>query len=121
MTQIDQSVSIEQMQGTVGSLVFLWSKIERELEEANLGLYGGEVPKSARGISKSVTAWSQRVSSGDIDRALQTRLCGRVVDLLAEALAVRNLVCHGLRGVSVMVDDAVGECPSSGILEPLAA
>lgn len=109
MTRIDQSVSFDQMKGAIGSLVFLWSEIERALGEANLELYAGEVPKSVRGISKSLTAWSQRVKSEGEDRALQTQLCGRVMDLLAEALAVRNLVCHGLKGISVMVDDAVDE------------
>lgn len=92
-------ITFDDMQGTIGSLVFLWSGIENELTESIRKLCDGKAVKSAYGISRSLDVWSERVMLEGDSRFLQATLCARVVELLKEALVVRNLVCHGLVGI----------------------
>lgn len=95
----NQMITFERMKGTIGTLIFLWSGIEGELTDSVRMLCDGKVAKSAHGISRSLEMWSERVISKDDSRSLQATLCARVVELLKEALVVRNLVCHGLVGI----------------------
>lgn len=37
------------------------------------------------------------------NRPLQADLCQRLVNMLKEALVIRNLVCHGLIGISAQI------------------
>lgn len=103
MSGSDQVVTFGQMKGTIGSLVWLWSQIERELTAAIKAMNSGTVPRNAHGASKSIAVWSEFVLHRTEGRILQIHACHSLVELLAEALAVRNLVCHVLIGISAQV------------------
>lgn len=103
MARSDQIVTFDQMKGTIGSLVWLWSEIERELVAAIRRLHAGDVPKSAHGIHRSLDLWSKCILHGGQDREPQIQLCQRLIHLLRDALDIRNLVCHGLTGISAQL------------------
>lgn len=100
MQDTDQTITFDQMKGTIGSLVFLWSGIEQSLNEAIENLHTEKKPKSVHGISRSIDVWSLAVKQTDNTSTLRTDLCDRLVRMLKEALVIRNLVCHGLTGIS---------------------
>ncbi|MBU2983275.1 hypothetical protein KO498_15825 [Lentibacter algarum] len=100
MPDTGQTITFEQMKGTTGSLVFLWSGIEQSLDEAIENLHAEKKPKSVHGISRSIDVWSLAVKQADNISILQADLCDRLVKMLKEALVIRNLVCHGLTGIS---------------------
>jgi hypothetical protein len=96
----EQTITFDQMKGTIGSLVFLWSGIEQALTEAIEDLHAERKLKSVHGISRSIDVWSLAVKQADNISTLQADLCDRLVKMLREALVIRNLVCHGLIGIS---------------------
>lgn len=100
MPNTGQTVTFDQMKGTIGSLVFLWSGIEQTLSESIETLLAGGKSKSAHGISRSLDAWSYAINKEDNSRVLQVELSERLVKLLKKALVIRKLVCHGLVGIS---------------------
>jgi hypothetical protein len=104
MPETAQTITFAEMKGAIGSLLFLWSDIERALTKAIGKLHVEEVPKSVHGISKSLNHWSLQVLAGAEDRPLQSQLCQRATGMLREALAIRNLVCHGLIGITAQRD-----------------
>ncbi len=103
MPDTRQTITFDQMKGTIGSLVFLWSGIEQSLTESIEYLHAGRKPKSVHGISRSIDVWSLAVKQKDKCSALQAALCDRLVEMLREALVIRNLVCHGLIGISAQL------------------
>lgn len=98
--ETNQIPFFHQMQGTIGSLVFIWSGLEESLRISIQELHAGEIPKSSYGISRSLDAWKQAVTPRGNNRPLQTVLINRLVEMLKEALVIRNLVCHGLTSIS---------------------
>jgi hypothetical protein len=100
MSESVQPVTFDQMKAAIGSLVWLWSRIEGGLAKAIRDLHAGDVPRTAYGISRSLDVWSSAVLSGVRDRGRQEQLCLRMTELLKDALRVRNLVCHGLINIS---------------------
>lgn len=106
MAASEQPVSFEQIKGAIGSLVLLWSQIERELAAAIRRLSAETYPIKVHGISISIDAWSKRVIDTGRDRPLQTRLCQKLAEWLKKALHIRNAVCHGLVGISGQIHRA---------------
>lgn len=109
MASTSQTVTFDQMKGAVGSLLLLWSEIERELAASIRILYAREALKPVHGVSRPLELWSCEVLRRLEGRALATQICRRLGDHLRGALAVRNLVCHGLIGISAqghLADDA---------------
>lgn len=96
MPETNQTITFEQMKGTIGSLVYLWSGIELTLNESIEVIRSGKNPKPVHGISRSLDTWAQAVNEQHENRPLQADLCKRLVKMLKEALVIRNLVCHGL-------------------------
>jgi hypothetical protein len=96
MSYPDQIVTFDQMKGAIGSLVWLWSEIEKELRVAIQRLQSDDPPKPVQGIRRSLDVWSTFILDVEQGRELQIHLCTRLKDALTEALAIRNLVCHGL-------------------------
>ncbi|MFO1210077.1 MAG: hypothetical protein U1E40_12785 [Amaricoccus sp.] len=92
------------MKAAIGSLLFLWSRLERSLASA-LEVLGEPQSKLAHGPARRIEAWSSRIRCRSADRPWQAALCDRMADLLRDALGVRNLVCHGLEGIA-----AQGHC-----------
>lgn len=93
-------VSFEQMKGTVGSLLFLWSQIERELTESIHDLTVECKQKHPHGIARSLDFWFNEIHQKADRLTLATDLCDDLAPLLKEALDVRNSVCHGLIGIA---------------------
>jgi hypothetical protein len=100
MSETGDTVTLVQMKGAIGSLLFLWSDIERSLRAATQTELFASNRKSVHLISQALDVWSERVLQAGVDRPLQTELCQQLVRHLREALAIRNLVCHGLIGYS---------------------
>lgn len=107
MPDTDQTITFDQMKGTIGSLLYLWSGIEKSLNVAIENLHGENVPRSVHGISRSIDVWSLAIKQTDQTSTLRADLCDRLVKMLKEALVIRNLVCHGLIGISARlhIDD----------------
>jgi hypothetical protein len=103
MTDNPETVTFAQMNGAIGSLLRLWSDIERSLKVACQTLAPDDTTKPPHGISKTLTVWSTRVITRSADRPLQAELCQRLVDMLREPLSIRNFVCHGLVGIHEQV------------------
>ncbi len=93
-------VTLDQMKGAVGSLLFLWSQIERELGASIDKLVDGRTTKRPHGIAQNLDLWRTEIQNRTSRSGLADELCIRLTDHLREALAVRNLVCHGLIGYS---------------------
>lgn len=103
MSEGSDTITLDQMKAAVGTLLFLWSDIERSLHAAiETELFNGK-PSSVHQISKALRVWSERVAEAGEGRPLQTALCLQLYSSLKEALVVRNLVCHGLVGYSAEV------------------
>ncbi|WP_146735130.1 hypothetical protein [Thioclava sp. F1Mire-8] len=99
------TVSFEQMKGAIGSLIFLWSQIERELAVSldALQIKGSGSSKPAHGIARKLDLWSGQIQPLDGQRELASRLTDVLAAHLREALSVRNLVCHGLIGITAKI------------------
>jgi hypothetical protein len=103
MSEGTDAVTLNRMKGAVGSLLFLRSGIEWSLCLAIPTELFRDAPKPVRGISRSLDVWSEQVGQAGAGRPLHKELCQRLVGHLRQALAVRNLVCHGLIGSSAEV------------------
>lgn len=103
MPEAADTITLDQMRGAVGSLLFLWSDIERSLQAViQTELFARDGPPVHQ-LSRALSLWSQRVMAASQGRPRQAQLCRRLTRLLSEALAVRNLVCHGLVGYYAQV------------------
>lgn len=98
MKKIDGDITYDQMKGTVGSLLSIWSQIERALNAGLIKLNPDEPPMY--GFSSKLDLWSKLIIAKSDDRPLQREVCQRLRTHLSDALDVRNLVCHGLVGIS---------------------
>ena len=55
------NVSFEQIRGSLGSLLLLWSAIERAARKEVARAHDGQLPKSAHGIAAVLNAWEAAV------------------------------------------------------------
>lgn len=97
-------VTFDQIKGAVGSLIYLWSQVERELADSIRELASDEHTKLPHGIGRSLDRWCQEIrlrteASGTVDE-----ICRHLVEILGEALDMRNLVCHGLIGITAHLE-----------------
>jgi len=95
-----EPVSAQDIKAAVGSMLFLWSDLERALRDALRTELFADRPEPVHQISRVLDLWSGRVGAAGPDRPLQREVCGRLRDLLGQALRVRNMICHGLVGYS---------------------
>jgi hypothetical protein len=100
MSDQADTITLDQMKAAVGSLLFLWSDIERALRAAFATEPFAGNRKPVHLISQALQVWSERVMPRGGDRPLQRELCQRLHELLKDALLVRNLICHSLIGYS---------------------
>jgi len=94
------NVSFERISGSLGSLLLLWSAIERTARAEVARAHGGQLPKSAHGIAAVLNAWEAAVIGAQDAPPLCTLLASTLRAQLQDALEVRNGVCHGLVGFS---------------------
>lgn len=97
---MEQSVSIDQIKGSLGSLLILWSSVERAIREEVSRAHGGQLPKSAHGIAAVLRAWEITMASGPLASPFRISLASSLCEELREKLVIRNGVCHGLVGIS---------------------
>lgn len=102
----DTTVTMEQMRGAVGSLLLLWSQIERELADSLDALHHDGRDKPTHGIARTLNLWSHEMQKRKGQRVLAAQLQDLVEAHLREALSVRNLVCHGLIGITARIRNA---------------
>ena len=102
-------VSFEQIRGSLGSLLLLWSTIERAARDEVASAHDGQLPKSAYGIAAVFNVWEAAVSDGQNASPLRTLLAHTLRTQLQHPLDIRNGVCHGLLGLSA----AWGNQPAS--------
>lgn len=100
-----ESVSYAQIQSSLGSLIMLWSNIERTVREEVASAHHGQLPKSAHGIAAVLNAWEAVVRNAHNASPFRTLLALSLRAQLQDHLDVRNGVCHGLVGISASYDN----------------
>ena len=103
MVNDDTTVSFEQMKGAIGSLIFLWSQIERELSVSLDALQTDCSSKYPHGIGRRLELWSGQIQTRDERRERASILTEVLSAHLRECLSVRNLICHGLIGITAKI------------------
>ena len=98
---VNDDVSYERMSGAIGSLLLVWSAIERSARE-EVTRFHECLPKSAYGIAAVLRAWEKAVVETAQQPAFSLRslLAEALCAQLKEHLEVRNGICHGLVGIS---------------------
>lgn len=92
------------MSGAVGSLLLVWSAIERSArDEVTKAL--GCVPKSAHGVAAVLRIWESTVVEGHPQTSLCPQLAQALRAKLQGPLDIRNGICHGLIGISAARED----------------
>lgn len=93
------TVSLDDMRGCLGSLLFLWADIERELRE-QVARQAKTFPRSAHGIAGCLRCWRSGIlDTNDVGR-FRGELVNSLIQQLQDALTMRNGLCHGLTGYS---------------------
>jgi hypothetical protein len=95
-----QEVSIDQLKGSLGSLLLLWSAVERAAREEITRAHDGKYPKSAHGIAAALNSWEASVAEGQPASSFRVLLASLLRAQLKKPLEIRNGVCHGLIGLS---------------------
>jgi hypothetical protein len=98
-------VSFEQMKASIGSLIILWSRIERAGREEITRANDGILPKSVHGIAATLSAWEASVSHRRNVEPLRALLASALRAQLQDPLVVRNGVCHGIVALSASYHD----------------
>jgi hypothetical protein len=98
MTEIT-TVSIDDMKACLGSLLFLWANIERELRE-QVARQCGAVPSPAHGIKACLRSWRSSIPDANHMGNFRGEVADCLVHQLQDAITMRNRLCHGLTGYS---------------------
>lgn len=96
---MNQNVSHDQIKGAIGSLLLLWSAIERATRDEVARSNGGSLPKSAHGVAAALNVWEASISARRSREPFRALLASALRLQLQVSLDVRNGVCHGLVGV----------------------
>lgn len=105
MEEISLDVTFNQMSGVIGSLLLIWSGIEKAARDEVIRFYGFLPPK-AHGIKAVLRTWEGTVNEAQPAETLCSFLAATLRSQLEGPLDVRNGICHGLIGISAAVDDA---------------
>lgn len=93
------TVSVHDMQACLGSLLFLWADIERELRD-QVARHCGTVPRPAHGIAACLRSWRSSIPDTNDVGQFRGELADYLIQQLQHALKMRNGLCHGLTGYS---------------------
>ena len=93
------TVSVHDIQACLGSLLFLWADIERELREQVARPYGG-VTRPAHGLAACLRSWRSSIPDTNDIGQFRGELAESLIQQLQHALKMRNCLCHGLTGYS---------------------
>lgn len=102
--QMSEDTSFVEMKGALGSLLLLWSAVERAARAEVARLHGGVAPKSAHGIASVLNAWEAAIVAMKPSEPFRVQLAATLRTALQEPLNIRNGVCHGLIGISSAYD-----------------
>ena len=92
-------VSFVEMNASVGSILFLWSSVERELAKQIDALDDGSKKNGAHTISQKIKRWVDLQSPASGERPEHGDLLREVRERLTRALEIRNQISHGLIGI----------------------
>lgn len=98
-------VTFNQMSGAIGSLILLWSRIERSARDDVVRLLGC-LPAKAHGIKAVIGTWESAVVEAQPPATLCSLLAATLRLQLQGQLDIRNGICHGLIGIMGSVGDA---------------
>lgn len=94
-----EPVSFVEMKASVGSILFLWSSVERELTTQIDALDGGSKKIGAHTLSQKIARWEGLQSPASGERPEHEALLREVRERLLQALDIRNRISHGLIGI----------------------
>lgn len=97
-------VTFNQMSGAIGSLLLIWSGIEKSARDEVIRFFGFLPPK-AHGIKAVFGTWESTVVEAQPADTLCSLLAATVRSQLQAPLDIRNGICHGLIGISAAVDN----------------
>lgn len=86
------------LKAAVGSILFLWSSLERTLGEQIDRLDGGASGPGVRTLSQKITRWQSLQSEVSANRPEHGALLAEILSRLGAALDLRNRIAHGLIG-----------------------
>lgn len=95
----NKTVSVQDMRACLGTLLFLWADIERELRE-QVARHCGTVPRPAHGIAACLRDWRTSIPDAHDIGHFRGELADYLIEQLQHALKMRNGLCHGLTGYS---------------------
>lgn len=98
--QKSESVSFVEMKAMVGSIIFLWSSIERELAKRIETPENGTNKNGAHTVAQKIARWKSLQAAVGAKRPEHQSLLQEVRERLNRALDIRNRVAHGLIGIT---------------------
>lgn len=101
MGGVEQSgpVSFVEMKASIGSILFLWSSVERELAKQIDALDDGSTKNGAHTLSQKISRWESLQGAASGERPEHEALLREVRERLTLALDIRNRISHGLIGI----------------------
>lgn len=93
-------VTFVEMKASVGSILFLWSSIEREITKRVEELDDGTSRNGAHTLAQKIARWESLQASICAERAEHQDLVKEVRIRLMMALELRNRISHGLIGIT---------------------
>ena len=92
-------VTFVEMTASVGSILFLWSSLEREITKRIEELDDGKGRNKAHTLSQKIACWESLQASICAERPERQDLLNEVRTRLMVALELRNRITHGLVGI----------------------
>lgn len=96
-----EPVTLQDMKASIGSILLLWSSVERELTQRIEALSDGQVKNGAHTISQKISRWKDLQAIACAERPEHKTLLTNVHERLTQALDIRNRIAHGLIGIAV--------------------
>ena len=93
-------VSFVEMKASVGSLLFLWSSIEREITKRIEQLDDGKSRIAPHTLAQKIARWESLQATVCDERPEHRELLTEVRARLVMALELRNRITHGLVGIT---------------------
>lgn len=92
-------MTFDKMSGVVGSLLLVWSRIERAARD-EVVRDSGSNPRNLHGVAAVLAAWESKVKTTQPAASLGPCLAKALRAQLQESIEIRNGICHGLIGIS---------------------
>lgn len=92
-------VTFVEMMASVGSILFLWSSVEREISKRIEELDDGKGRNRAYTLAQKIACWESLQASICAERPEHQNLLNEVRTRLMVALELRNRITHGMVGI----------------------